>query len=223
MERYRYETHFHTREVSGCATVSAAESVRWYQQLGYAGLVVTDHYQRAFFEQQPGRSWENSVAAFLSGYELAARVGSELGLVVLSGMEIRFDENNNDYLVFGIDSHFLLAHPRLYERTLRTFGTLARKTGLLIYQAHPMRNTMTIMHPHLLDGIETYNGNPRHDARNDIAALWAEKHQLAALAGSDFHKAGDEGCAGIDLAGPVRDNQGLLLALSAQAYSLYTG
>ncbi|MDW7658816.1 MAG: PHP-associated domain-containing protein [Bacillota bacterium] len=223
MHGYRFETHFHTQEVSGCATVAAAEAVRWYHQLGYTGLVVTDHYYRGFFEKQETQSWANMIDTFLSGYEKARRTGSALGIVVLPGMEIRFDENNNDYLVFGIDRDFLLEQPRLYEMSLRTFGPLAHRNGLRIYQAHPLRNTMTVMHPHLLDGMEVYNGNPRHDARNDIAALWADRHNLAAIAGSDFHKPGDEGSAGIDLLAPVCDNDELLKVLTDRQYTLYTG
>lgn len=223
MLRLHYETHFHTREVSSCATVAAAEAVQLYHQLGYTGLVVTDHYYRGFFEKQEPQAWTDMVDIFLSGYEQAKQAGSALGIVVLPGMEIRFDENNNDYLVYGIDRDFLLAQPRLYEMSLRTFGPLAHRYGLRIYQAHPMRNTMTIMHPHLLDGIEVYNGNPRHDARNDIAALWADRHNLAAIAGSDFHKPGDEGSAGIDLHTPVYDNNEWIEVLTDQQYTLYTG
>lgn len=36
-------------------------------------------------------------------------------------------------------------------------------------QAHPFRNGLKIVDPKHLDGIETYNGNPRHDSRNEIA------------------------------------------------------
>lgn len=223
MHGNRFETHFHTREVSSCATVSAADAVRWYYQLGFSGIVVTDHYYRGYFEKQAFQSWEQMIDVFLSGYEQAKSTALSLGIVVLPGMEIRFDENNNDYLVYGIDREFLIAQPRLYEMSLRTFGPLAHQYGLRIYQAHPLRNTMTVMHPHLLDGIEVYNGNPRHDARNDIAALWADRHNLAAIAGSDFHKPGDEGSAGIDLVDPVGSNTDLLRILADNRYALYTG
>lgn len=230
MPSYRFETHFHTHKVSSCATVGAAEAVRWYHEIGYSGLVVTDHFHRGYFEGREAltaddpddlKIWTEHVDAFLSGYETAKQAGEKLGMIVLPGMEIRFDENNNDYLVYGISREFLLAHPRPYTMTLRTFGPLAHRHGLRIYQAHPLRNTMTIMHPHLLDGMEAYNGNPRHDARNNLAALWADQHGLPAIAGSDFHKPGDQGTAGLDFQEPVCNNADLLKALAEQRYKLY--
>ena len=42
---YLLETHFHTKETSPCAQVSAAESVPAYREKGYSGIVVTDHYR----------------------------------------------------------------------------------------------------------------------------------------------------------------------------------
>jgi hypothetical protein len=217
----RYELHFHTSEVSRCAHVSASESVLRYHELGYQGIVVTDHYHRAFFEESDVLPWSQQVDRFWSGYETAARASSNLDLIVLPGMEIRFDENNNDYLVYGMDRAFLEAYPRLYEMTLRSFRPLAEEHGLLVFQAHPFRNTMTIMHPYLLDGIEVFNGNVRHDARNDIAALWARKHALRTISGSDFHRYEDAGLAGLDFAGIIRSCRDLVDALSKENYNIY--
>jgi hypothetical protein len=216
----RFEVHYHTQEVSICASVPAAESVIWYSRLGYDGLVVTDHYTRQFFERIRADDWINAVDAFWAGYAQAERAGRTVGLTVLPGMEIRFDENNNDYLVYGLTRQFLLEHPRLFEMNIRSFGTLARRHNMLVYQAHPLRNTMTIIRPQWLDGIESHNGNPRHDARNDIAALWAHKHSLKELSGSDFHNPGDEGRGGLAFIEPITDNPSLVMALSDQAYTL---
>ncbi|MDD4140552.1 MAG: PHP-associated domain-containing protein [Eubacteriales bacterium] len=223
MKNYRYELHFHTSEVSGCAKVPAAEAVLRYHRLGYAGVVVTDHYYQGLFAKMPYPTWPEKVSAYLSGFERARSIGEQNGMTVLLGMEIRFPENNNDYLVYGISRDFLLGQPELQDLTLKTFQAVAREHGLLVYQAHPFRNTMTVMHPHLLDGLETVNGNPRHDARNNIAALWASQHGLSGIAGSDFHQIGDEGLAGIDTTEPIRNNQDLLRILKSKSYTLYTG
>ena len=39
--------------------------------------------------------------------------GDELGLDVILGAELRFPENDNDYLVYGIDEAWLRANPYL--------------------------------------------------------------------------------------------------------------
>ena len=41
---FRYETHLHTAEGSGCASASGAEQARRYKALGYDGIIVTDHF-----------------------------------------------------------------------------------------------------------------------------------------------------------------------------------
>jgi hypothetical protein len=41
---YKYETHMHTRNSSACAIVSATAQARKYKDLGYAGIIVTDHF-----------------------------------------------------------------------------------------------------------------------------------------------------------------------------------
>ena len=49
----------------------------------------------------------------------------------------------------------------------------------------------------LLDGLEVYNGNPRHDSQNDKALSYAEKHNLKMISGSDFHENEDLARGGI--------------------------
>ena len=220
MAHLRYELHYHTAEVSSCSKVSAADSVYLYRNKDYEGIVVTDHYTRQFFEQVDDISWDEQIDRYLSGFDLAARTGSLLGMDVLPGMEIRFDDNYNDYLVYGIDRAFLLDNPELYKLGIRSFHELAKQNNLLVYQAHPMRNGMTIVNPRRLDGLEGYNGNPRHDSRNDIAGIWAKKYELPILSGSDFHEYGDEGRGGVVFSHPVQDRQTLVAALANQAYTL---
>ena len=41
---YKYELHMHTSEGSACARNTGAEMVDFYANMGYAGMVVTDHF-----------------------------------------------------------------------------------------------------------------------------------------------------------------------------------
>lgn len=194
---YTYEVHLHTAEVSACGQVPAADAVRLYKDLGYSGMVVTDHYYEGFFEKHLSGSWDDAVDRYLRGYRIAFRAGERLGVAVLLGMELRFADHPNDYLVYGVTERFLYEHPRLYEMRLSAFRQLASEEGLFISQAHPFRDGMTPADPAHLDGIEVYNMNPRHNSRNDRARAYASMHGLTMLAGSDFHQPGDEGRAGV--------------------------
>ncbi len=224
MTVYRFETHFHTEETSPCGRVPAAEGVKLYQEAGYQGVVVTDHYFREYFENMlPAVSWSEKIDIYLTGYTAAKEAAAALDLQVFLGMEIRFVENNNDYLVYGLDRDFLLAWPHLYEMSLASFLPFAKEHGLLLYQAHPFRNGMVIMQPQLLYGMEVFNGHPRHAARNEIALEWAKTYDLHQLAGSDFHQLPDKATGGIDLTVKIDSYQDLLTALRTGNYQLYRG
>ena len=213
---YQYELHCHTAPVSRCAETSPEEAARLYIEAGYDGVVVTDHMNRYTFRALPdGMSWEEQVAHFLSGWRRFREAAGEK-LTVLLGMELRFDENDNDYLVYGIDEEFLFAYPDLMEMRPVSFSFLARENGLLFYQAHPFRDGMTVVYPELLDGIESYNGHPGHESRNDIASIWARKYDLLQISGSDFHFPDACGCGGIRTEKPIRDNRDLIAALRAR-------
>ena len=84
---------------------------------------------------------------------------------------------------------------------------------ILVYQAHPFRDKMTIVDPELLDGVEVYNGNPRHDSRNDLANLYAKRHHLKKISGSDFHQVEDLARGGILLSENPDNEQELVQLL----------
>ena len=44
MAYYKYEPHLHTKEASACAILTGAEQARLYKDLGYSGIIVTDHF-----------------------------------------------------------------------------------------------------------------------------------------------------------------------------------
>jgi len=197
MAIYKYDTHVHTKEVSPCGKVPAIEVVKLYKDAGYHGIVITDHYCDSFFESLYSLSWDEKIDRYLKGYNMALESGKKLGLKVLLGMEIRFIENANDYLVYGFDEDFLRENKELYKLNLKGFRELTKDKNILIFQAHPFRPAMIPAPPELLDGIEIFNGNPRHNSNNDLAYEYALKNQLLMLSGSDFHQKGDVAAGGI--------------------------
>lgn len=199
MITYKLDTHVHTSQTSPCGKVDAKELVHLYKEAGYDGLVITDHYYRAYFENLDQSNWEDKIKQYLQGYHNALAEGKRLGLTILLGMEIRFDENENDYLVYGLDEDFLYKNKQLYTLNLQTFYKLIQNTSIRIYQAHPFRPRMIPADPHCLHGIEIYNGNPRHNSNNQKAYDYAQQNQLQMISGSDFHQVQDIARGGIVL------------------------
>ncbi len=197
MDGHKYETHLHTDETSPCGKVPAAEAVRIYNSAGYTGIAVTDHYFRGFFDRQLFCSWKDKIDKYLRGYRNAVSEGHKAGLDIHLGMEISFDEDPNDYLVFGFDENFLYQNKKLYRLGLKEFRELTSGTGIVTVQAHPFRVNMIPASPEMIDGIEVYNGNPRHNSSNHKALEYARDNGLRMLSGSDFHRYEDASRGGI--------------------------
>ena len=186
---YRYETHFHTDEVSYCGTVPAAEAVKAYCEQGYTGITVTDHYYGGLLRDFGGNdNWEAAVDRWMLGYRLAKEAGDACGLDVFLGMELRFEGSPEDYLVYGIDRQFLLDHPKLYDLKPDTFSVLAKEYGLYFGQAHPYRPGLKRCDPTLIDGVEGFNGNKRHNSHDAQAQAFGKDNGLIITSGADFHE-----------------------------------
>ncbi len=108
---YQYDLHCHTQGVSKCGKVSPQEGARLYIESGYDGVVITNHFNHYTLDGLPeGSSWDDKVDFFLSGWrDFRDAAGDKL--TVLLGMELRFTENFNDYLVYGVTEEFLRSHP----------------------------------------------------------------------------------------------------------------
>ncbi len=223
-KNYLTEMHLHTKETSNCGKMPAAETVENYISLGFNTIVVTDHFStHTYFKYDySSLSWQEKVDIFLKGYN-TAKEAAKGRINILLGMELRFDSESdpNDYLVYGIDENFLREHKDILDMNISSFSALARKNGLMIFQAHPFRFGMKIINFKYLDGIEVCNRNIEHDSHNDIAALWAEKFGLKKTAGSDHHQKGNEGLAGIISKYEITSNKVLLDTLKKQDYTLY--
>ncbi|MBQ2734552.1 MAG: hypothetical protein IJF33_01835 [Clostridia bacterium] len=199
--QYKTELHAHTREVSPCADLTAPEVAERFLAAGYTSLVVTNHYCD-YVVDNAGESWEEKMDYYLLPYRKMQEYAKGR-LNVLLGLELRFLENFNDYLVYGVDEQFLHDYPDLHKMSLKTFAPFAKEHGLLVIQAHPFRNRMTVMNPKLLDGVEVFNGHKGHDSRNPVADMWAKRYGLLRASGSDFHHPDSEESGGILTEQPI--------------------
>ena len=220
--KYLYETHFHTAEVSPCGQVRAKDGIEAYKNAGYSGVLITDHFASSYLENKyKGETWRDKINYYLNGYRTAKKYETE-DFSVMLGLELRFNDNGNDYLILGADEDFFYNNEWFTNLTLKQFKAFAEKNSLTVIQAHPFRVNMTLTDPRYIDGIEVFNGNKRHNSSNDIAALWAEKYSLIMTSGSDFHETEDLARGGIYLEQPVKTSKELRKAVLSGKYSLKT-
>lgn len=196
-EMIKFDLHVHTAEISPCGRVPAAEMVRRYHEAGYAGCFITDHLSRYGLPEDIDKPWPQVVEAFLRGYELARAEGDRLGFKVFMGAELCFDSGPEDFLLLGIDRQFLLDHPRLNRSKLSKVKAMMNRAGLALYQCHPLRDRLKLQPAQDLDGLEVYNGNPRHDSRNDRVLAIARERGCLMISGSDAHQVEDIARGGV--------------------------
>ena len=216
---FKTELHCHSKSVSQCAQVSNEQIIEKYTSAGYTTLVLANHFNKYTEEALGCQSYEEFLDKYCQGYK-DLKKDAEGKLTVLLGMELRFNENVNDYLVFGITEEFLRTHEALYLMNPESFSKLAKENGLLFIQAHPFRNSMIVIRPDLLDGVEVYNGHKGHDSRNEIAEMWAEKYGLIKTSGTDFHYNHVPANAGILTEQKIEDMDALVATLKAGNYEL---
>ncbi len=185
---YRYETHLHTVEGSACGKTPGREYPAIFQAKGYAGIFITDHFYHGNTHPSRDLLWEEYVNAYTRGYEEAKAAGDAIGFPVFFGIEENFE--GDEYLLYGVDKAFLLAHPEIPHWTREEMIRLVHEAGGAVMQAHPFRDrdyiTQIHLYPEEVDGIEGIN--TANTAGDNLAALcYAERFGLMIQAGSDTH------------------------------------
>ena len=216
---FKTELHCHSKSISACARVSNEEIIEKFTQAGYTTLVLANHFNYDTQRYHQCEDYQDFVTLYLKGYEDLKR-DAEGKLNIILAMELRLNENCNDYLVFGITEEFLRAHDDVFTLNAESFSKIARENGLLFMQAHPFRNYMTVIRPDFLDGVEVYNGHKGHDSRNEIADMWADKFGLIKTSGTDFHYPHAPANAGILTEAEIKDGAQLVEILKSGNYSL---
>ena len=218
----KIEMHAHTSEASPCANVSAAKIPALYQKAGYDAIVITDHYCKWAQDRSGLTNNDDYVQYFLNGYRSARKAAEQIGFTVLLGAEANLPGSPNDYLLYGITEEFILAHPDIHEMSLPELYKLCHDNDILLLQAHPYRTYCNPADPQYLDGAESYNGNPRHDNRNELAREWTDEYHMIESSGSDFHELEDVAQGGIKTAETILDTRQLRDVLLSGQYQLLT-
>jgi len=197
---FLYETHMHTCLASACGKSTGKEHVRFYKERGYTGIIITDHFFRGNTCISRELPWEERVNLYFRGYEDAKEEGDRAGLDVFFAME----ENHagDEYLIYGLDREFMLAHPEMEHWTRRQQLEEVHRAGGCVIQAHPfrMRGYMDRIRLGLrfCDGIEAANAG--NEALDDARAIrYGTEYGLVMTAGSDNHHSPAETLYGVEL------------------------
>ena len=191
---YRIELHAHTNPASGCSTLTPGQLVEFYAEKGYHGVVLTNHFEpdKLVFGE------EKAVDMVMGDYEAAKTAAEKYGICVYLGAELRFRENINDYLVYGVDEGLLRTFYDYIPTDVVTFRAEVKLDKSVFLQAHPFRSNMVLCDPNLLDGMECMNMHPRHNSAVGLATQYAyEKNLNIKIAGGDCHGMGDQGLAAL--------------------------
>ncbi|MDR3333589.1 MAG: PHP domain-containing protein [Treponema sp.] len=188
---YLYETHLHTVQASACAYSRGRDYIRGYLDLGYTGIIVTDHFYNGNSSLPRNLPWREWVNRFCQGYEDAREEGEKQGLDVFFGWEETFD--GDDYLVYGLDKAWLLQHPEAASWTRLDQYRSVRQYGGCVVQAHPFRQHYYITCIHLstgcVDAVEVANAGNHEQSYDALALRYARRLGLPISAGSDIHDA----------------------------------
>ena len=171
------------------------------------------------------------VEFFLDAYRQAKARGEEIGLRVFLGMELNLERYNvltdviypvYEFLVFGLTEAFLREHPYLYELSQREAYELFEANGMLMVQTHPFRERTRLADVNYMHGIETNNGHPGHESRNEFAQeIAAQNPRLIRTAGDDYHEPGRHGYAGMYFPDDTQSMDDMVRHLKAGEYEIF--
>jgi len=187
---FLYEPHLHTSFASACARSKGSQYIRRYKELGYSGVIVTDHFYNGNTSVPLGLPWKEWVEQFCRGYEEAKNEGERQGLDVFFGWEETFDVCD-DYLVYGLDRQWLLEHPEARNWTRGEQYKAVHAAGGCVVQAHPFRQhdyiKRVILSTGCVDAVEVANATNNEQSYDALAMRYAKRLGLPMLAGFDMH------------------------------------
>ena len=222
--KYKIEMHAHTTPASACSDVLPEDLVEMYHKKGYNGVVVTNHFNNYNVDRMPELDKEDFLDAYIKNIEDAEKAAEKYGMKIYWGTELRFDENSNDYLIYGVDREVLSVCYDYFSKDLATFRKEVKFPKSVLIHAHPFRSGMTLMPPELVDGIEILNLHPGHNSAVANSTRYAyETKAKIKTAGSDFHDEKHLACSALRVKAMPEDSFGLAKILKSGDYILEIG
>ncbi len=213
----KVDMHCHTFPVSCCSELSPKELVNAYVAAGYDGIVLTNHYKRAFLDSL-GNSHEEQINGFLNDYREAKKAAEGYSFCIILGCEVNFfttDRTTNDsgeegivngeFLLYGVSEKFLFNAGDLCAKTQKEVYEICCSENILCYQSHPYRSRHFCkpLDPKYMHGAEVFN--PHFDPKLDDSLNFAIKNGLLMSGGGDSHYLSDIGNAGMYIPKEIND------------------
>lgn len=218
--KFKSELHTHTSPASICSEISPEKLVEIYKLNGYDSVTVTNHFT---YDCAHGENAESYYKTFLDDFRRCLECGEKVGLNIIFGAEIRFSENSNDYLIYGICPEDMPKIRDLLPYGIDSFYREFKNDKNVIIQAHPFRDNISRANPESLDGIEIFNMHPNHNSRVAFAAIHALKNNLIPVCGTDFHHPGQECLSAVYTKEKITDSYQLAKAIKSQEYIMEIG
>lgn len=228
--KYRYEFHLHTTACSGCAVSPMEDYVYKAKETGYAGFVVTNHFNCRYPEgispEQMPSLWESYVQRYIDDWRAGYEIGLKLDVDVLFGIEAGIG-HGKEALIYGLAPEILKAEYRFPLYTTEEKSAFVRSHGAWFAAAHPFRHRWYITEEDaetppdvsLYDALEIYNeGNL--PGENPRAERLAKEHSLAGVGGGDVHDVRKFGNSGMMFASRIRSQADLMDALRNGRYRI---
>ena len=221
---YKYEMHVHTRPCSG-GGADIREHIDDLINKGYSGMVVTNHFYNGDNRLDKNLPWEEFVDAYRQDYLYGLEYAQKVDFDLLFGLEEHVG-GGQEILIYGITAELIATHPELKMASAEKIAEIVHLAGGLIYQAHPYRARHYVSRPFPLDCLDKFDGIEVYNAANEPE--WNESAQnlanelgIACIAGSDGHKTGSAGRAGIATRERIRSNDDLVRILKNKEYTIY--
>jgi predicted metal-dependent phosphoesterase TrpH len=187
-------------------------------------MVVTNHFYAGDTRIDRELPWREFVDAYRQDYLYGLEYARERDFDLLFGLEEHVG-GGQEILIYGITPELIAEHTELKRASAEKFAEVVHAAGGLVYQAHPYRARDYISNPFpldcldLLDGIEVYNAGNEPEW-NESARILAEERGIPCIAGSDGHKIGTAGRAGIAASERIRSNEDLIRVLKNGEYEI---
>ncbi|MCL2203024.1 MAG: PHP domain-containing protein [Defluviitaleaceae bacterium] len=220
---YRYDLHCHTKEGSKCSDISARQMVEIYNEIGFSGFCITDHFTGRMTALSGETDWEERVNYFYDIYTVAHEEGKKVGMSVFWGIEYSLAPNIDqptqttgaDFIFLGTEKEWLLHNKDAFREKPANLFKMVRDAGGFIIHAHPMLKEELQLFPYYVDAIEVINGGV-DDACNENAKTYSKMYNLIKTAGSDIHRFDHKLIAGMETEKPCHTVNELIDAIKSK-------
>lgn len=213
----------HSSEASACATNDIYKMLEKYNSLGYAGIILTNHFFNGNTCVPRNIPWRSKINLFFLPYEKAKIKAKEYNMDVFFGLEYNY--YGTEFLIYGVDKAFFLKHPEIMSLSLSDFFNLIHKNNGIVVHAHPFREASYIreirLFPELIDAVEVINGSHMGTDFDDKAKAYAQKYNLPQTAGSDAHNTNHSRFCGMDFQHRLKNINDFISSVINREYSLF--